>query len=151
MRNRNTQPSPSPYLEPAARLPSPVRRDVRRKEDDMSNTPSFFTGRIGRIQFLARYAPLVALHAWLFHAFIMKNTLYYFNDLHLPTLSLVIVVLTVCIADTLVKRFHDIDQSGLSYFLLFIPLYNLYLLAVLLFKKGTPGPNQYGQTSHDQN
>ena len=44
----------------------------------------------------------------------------------------------------IVKRFHDLDRPGKQYYLLLIPLYNLYLFLVLLFKKGTPGENQYG-------
>lgn len=43
-----------------------------------------------------------------------------------------------------VKRLHDLDKSGWYYFLFLIPLVNLILGLILLFKKGTQGPNQYG-------
>ena len=43
-----------------------------------------------------------------------------------------------------VKRFHDLDRPGSHYWLLLIPIYNLYLGLVLLFKKGTLGSNKYG-------
>ena len=44
-----------------------------------------------------------------------------------------------------VKRFHDLDRPGTHYWLLWVPLYYpFYLLWILLFKRGTDGPNQYG-------
>lgn len=43
-----------------------------------------------------------------------------------------------------IKRFHDIDKSGNNLWLGFIPLYNLYIGGMLLFRKGTVGPNKYG-------
>lgn len=45
----------------------------------------------------------------------------------------------------IVKRFHDLDRPGVHYWLLLIPLYNIYLGLVLLFQKGTTGPNKYGE------
>jgi len=43
-----------------------------------------------------------------------------------------------------VKRLHDLDRPGAHYWLLLIPIYNIYLTLVLHFKKGTAGPNHYG-------
>jgi hypothetical protein len=43
-----------------------------------------------------------------------------------------------------VKRLHDLDRSGAHYWLLLVPLYNIYLALLLLFKKGTTGPNRFG-------
>ncbi len=43
-----------------------------------------------------------------------------------------------------VQRLHDLDRSGWQYWRLSIPFYNLYLGFILLFRKGTKGPNQYG-------
>ena len=48
------------------------------------------------------------------------------------------------IAFEAVKRLHDLDRPGVHYWLLYIPFYNIYLGLLLLFKKGTSGPNQYG-------
>jgi uncharacterized membrane protein YhaH (DUF805 family) len=50
----------------------------------------------------------------------------------------------VMIAFEAVKRLHDLDRPGAHYWLLLIPFYNIYLGLLLLFKKGTSGPNQYG-------
>jgi uncharacterized membrane protein YhaH (DUF805 family) len=43
-----------------------------------------------------------------------------------------------------VKRFHDIDKPGWYVLLLWVPIYNLYLFLLLIFKKGTMGPNKFG-------
>ena len=44
-----------------------------------------------------------------------------------------------------VKRLHDLGKPGWHYWLMWIPLYNVYLGIVLLFVKGGTGPNQYGE------
>lgn len=44
-----------------------------------------------------------------------------------------------------VQRLHDIDRPQNHYWLCFIPIYNIYLGFLLLFKKGTNGQNQYGK------
>lgn len=44
-----------------------------------------------------------------------------------------------------VKRLHDLGKPGWHYWLMYIPLYNIYLGFVLLFTKGVTGPNQYGE------
>lgn len=47
----------------------------------------------------------------------------------------------VCIT---AKRLHDLERPSWHFWLLFVPLYNFYLGCVLLFKKGTEGPNSFG-------
>ena len=47
----------------------------------------------------------------------------------------------VCIT---VKRLHDLGRPGWHWWLLMVPLYNIYLGLVLLFQKGVDGPNQFG-------
>ena len=42
------------------------------------------------------------------------------------------------------RRFHDMDQSGWRCLTLFVPFLNLVTVAILLFGKGTDGPNYYG-------
>jgi uncharacterized membrane protein YhaH (DUF805 family) len=44
-----------------------------------------------------------------------------------------------------IQRLHDLDRPGGHWFLLFIPFYNLYLGLLLSFKKGTVGPNRFGE------
>lgn len=52
--------------------------------------------------------------------------------------------IAVVVAFQAVKRLHDLDRPGTHYWLLLIPLYNIYFGFVLLFKEGTKGQNQYG-------
>ena len=57
----------------------------------------------------------------------------------------VLQIIGVAIASPiLVKRLHDLDWPGLCCLLSFIPFIGLILGLILLFKKGTQGPNQYG-------
>jgi uncharacterized membrane protein YhaH (DUF805 family) len=43
-----------------------------------------------------------------------------------------------------VKRLHDLGRPGWHWFLLGVPIYNIYLGLVLLFKRGSWGDNQFG-------
>jgi uncharacterized membrane protein YhaH (DUF805 family) len=65
-----------------------------------------------------------------------------------PAALLVFYLLTmagvVATAFEAVKRLHDLERPGSHYWLLLIPFYNIYLALVLLFKRGTSGPNRYG-------
>ncbi|MDR2917623.1 MAG: DUF805 domain-containing protein [Tannerella sp.] len=54
--------------------------------------------------------------------------------------TLVVFIPTVAVV---VRRLHDINQSGLWYLIAFIPLGN-FILLVFMMMNGTPGPNQYG-------
>jgi uncharacterized membrane protein YhaH (DUF805 family) len=60
----------------------------------------------------------------------------------LLVLLIVAAYVSVCIS---IKRFHDLGKPGIHFLLLFIPLYNIYLGLVLLFKKGETGANAYGE------
>ena len=59
---------------------------------------------------------------------------------------LVFLIFTIIICQFLliIKRIHDIDKSNSHLWLIFIPIYNIYFILLLLFKKGTNGVNQYG-------
>ena len=50
----------------------------------------------------------------------------------------------IVLAFVMVRRLHDLDRPGWHFWLLFVPIYNLYLGIVMLFTKGTSGTNQYG-------
>jgi uncharacterized membrane protein YhaH (DUF805 family) len=58
---------------------------------------------------------------------------------------LISVIGIVIWAFLVVKRLHDLGKPGWHYWLMYIPLYNIYLSLVLLFTKGVAGPNQYGE------
>jgi uncharacterized membrane protein YhaH (DUF805 family) len=59
-------------------------------------------------------------------------------------LVLIVVVGTGACAIPVVKRLHDLERPGIQSLLLLVPLYNLYMLGVLLFQRGTRGKNRYG-------
>ncbi len=61
----------------------------------------------------------------------------------LPMAGVVVAAVVAGFAIT-VKRLHDLGRTGWHWLLLLIPLYNFYLTLVLLFRKGTFGPNPYG-------
>jgi carbonic anhydrase/acetyltransferase-like protein (isoleucine patch superfamily) len=46
------------------------------------------------------------------------------------------------------KRLHDLDKPGLFAALLFVPLLNFIVFVGLCLMPGTPGANQYGQTTN---
>ncbi|MGD1889754.1 MAG: DUF805 domain-containing protein [Cyclobacteriaceae bacterium] len=58
---------------------------------------------------------------------------------------LFVLILTVLQVFQMIKRLHDADMSGWFGLLCLVPLVNLGLAFILLFKDGTPGPNKYGE------
>ncbi|MBU8922950.1 MAG: DUF805 domain-containing protein [Bacteroidales bacterium] len=67
------------------------------------------------------------------------------------TLQVILWLVSIAVASIfVVKRMHDLDRPGVHYWLLYIPLYNLYVALVLLFVKGTAGPNKYGEDPLDK-
>ena len=43
------------------------------------------------------------------------------------------------------KRYHDFGWSGFNFLWSFVPMVNSILFLVLIFRKGTDGPNEYGE------
>lgn len=56
--------------------------------------------------------------------------------------NLILAAKIICVT---IQRFHDIGKSGYHFWLLLIPIYNIYLELVLLLKKGDDGENIYGE------
>jgi len=56
--------------------------------------------------------------------------------------SIIICWWYLLIVQTL-KRLHDLDRNGSHIFFLMIPIYNIYFIFILLFEKGTEGPNKF--------
>ena len=101
---------------------------------------SRYEGRIGRLRYLGLMigaAVLGAVIAALWGAFFMSDMK---EGQGLASLIIVVILQSIPI----VRRFHDLDRSGAHYWLLLIPVYNIYLGLLLLFKKGTVGPNRFG-------
>jgi hypothetical protein len=43
-----------------------------------------------------------------------------------------------------IKRAHDINETGHFCWLILVPFVNLWFAFVLAYRRGTPGPNQFG-------
>jgi uncharacterized membrane protein YhaH (DUF805 family) len=55
-----------------------------------------------------------------------------------------IAIAIVCLGMS-VRRYHDFDWSGWFVLLNLIPFVNLVMLAILLFKQGSPAANRFGE------
>lgn len=80
---------------------------------------------VGSIPFIYLIAYMQHVPMWIFQAIV-------FFLFFLPLLA------------TLVRRLHDTDHSGLWYFLIIAPIFNIYLMYILLLDSH-PGANKYGQ------
>jgi len=61
----------------------------------------------------------------------------------LPAIGVILGGIWAAVAVT-VKRLHDLGRPGWHWWLLMVPLYNIYLGLVLIFQRGTIGPNPFG-------
>ena len=57
---------------------------------------------------------------------------------------LLLLATQVAVACHVVRRLHDLGRPGTHFWLLLIPVYNVYLGWVLLFKRANATDNQYG-------
>jgi uncharacterized membrane protein YhaH (DUF805 family) len=91
-------------------------------------------GRAGRLEYISHIVGGVLLYV----------VTLAITESVLPVLLMFLFVVAdeICVA---VRRLHDLDRPSSDYWLLLIPIYNIYLSFVLLLKKGTDGPNQYDE------
>ena len=64
-------------------------------------------------------------------------------------LSLLVVLINAFLVGTFIvsataQRLHDLNRSGWYGLLLLVPVINIGLLLILIFKAGDPAPNRYG-------
>ncbi|WFD08708.1 DUF805 domain-containing protein [Tepidibacter hydrothermalis] len=59
--------------------------------------------------------------------------------------SFYVIAYLIFITCLMIQRLHDLNRSGIHIFLFMVPIYNIYLKLLILFKKGTDGPNEYGE------
>ncbi len=113
----------------------------------MFRHPFSFKGRIRRLEFG------ISVIIYYIYYGILLNMAYNLNNIDF---TLVFMVLTIIPAIWFIlaqtcKRLHDLDYSGWRYFLLFIPLYNIYFNLLLLFKDGDEYVNEYGSDPKGRN
>jgi len=74
--------------------------------------------------------------------FLIEGTMRGKEEAAIPFLTMVAAQLITLVF--VAKRFHDLDKSAWYILGLLVPFYNLYLGIILLFQKGTTGPNRFG-------
>ena len=103
-----------------------------------------YDGRIGRL----KYFTSILVASLIFYAVLFVVTFLFIQSSSPMTgmifIWILYIVYLIMLSFVIVKRLHDLDKSGTHFWLLLIPIYNIYLSLVLLFQKGTVGPNTYG-------
>lgn len=105
-----------------------------------------FSGRCSRTYF---WSVLVTIFIFIGISFL---PFYFLNGLDILGLvsrlffGIVLLVHLIPFLSLLVRRVHDLDYS---IWYMFIPLFNLYLLFLVLFFRGTEGANNFGDETVD--
>lgn len=104
----------------------------------------FFTyiGRLNRRPYFFRGLALVSIFKFL--TYVLKTHRMAFSIPILIVICIVTILTTAFAWFQSIKRLHDIDRSGWNSLLAFIPYVNIIFCLYLSFKKGTAGPNAYG-------
>ncbi len=66
------------------------------------------------------------------------------NHFSPDTYLVCVIIVEIATLFPVVKRLHDIDRSGVWWWAMLVPGFNIFLGIMLLFVKGTVGPNQFG-------
>jgi uncharacterized membrane protein YhaH (DUF805 family) len=107
------------------------------------------SGRMSRKHYFLH--SVLSFFGFLFAIFLLVNSWAWFGGGTVPSVVSVALFFAVLLSGAIgeicatIRRLHDLDRSGSRVFLLAIPVYNIYLECVLLFKRGTVGPNTYGE------
>ena len=109
----------------------------------MQNLSSLFHGRIGRAHFAYT---VLALFVLMIVIGIIDGIL---GDTALAFLWALVALVAYVVAAVVsigvsIRRYHDMGWSGWFVLLGLIPVVNLVMLAIQLFKPGMPGNNAYG-------
>ena len=119
-------------------------------ENNRSIKAKYFStnGRLNRKEYLVR-------SLWVAITFLILNTVVYFIAettkgesmmIFVSILSIIFSIInTIASISLSIRRAHDLDKSGKYLLWQLIPLVNLYICFVLIFKKGTDGSNRFGK------
>ncbi|MCT4564332.1 MAG: DUF805 domain-containing protein [Maledivibacter sp.] len=95
-----------------------------------------FEGRVNRAHFLR----VIFLLGIFFNN--IETDIGYLKSIFLYATCIIFAIAGICI---IIKRLHDLEISGGFIFLLLIPFISTFLIILLVFIKGTYGPNKYGE------
>ena len=107
------------------------------------------SGRVGRLSYFLRTLViyLVTVVALFGAIFVLVNIVpHHISNQLAPLVGAGVGLIgSVIIILQAVKRFHDLNRPGIHFLLLLIPIYGLYISLLLLFQRGTSGPNDFGE------
>jgi uncharacterized membrane protein YhaH (DUF805 family) len=103
-------------------------------------------GRISRRQYLLS---CIAIYLVTFGWFYVGGLMTFNEDVAIKTTGMLLFVTTLVAGGVvngflIIRRLHDLGKPGTHGWLLFVPMYSIYLHLVLLFARGVEGQNQYG-------
>lgn len=99
-----------------------------------------FKGRLNRLRFFG-YDFILGLILLMFKGLIEVTD----NEVALIIIIILTIIITISAISVCVRRLHDIELSGWFVLLNLVPIIDFIFELVLLFKKGTDGPNIYGK------
>ncbi|KJV39811.1 DUF805 domain-containing protein [Acinetobacter brisouii] len=118
-------------------------------------------GRLGRLSYIARFGFLHFLFIVILSVTAQGMHLINWNTMmlrtaHLPTPSffmlsggsILFLLYSYLIIVFMIRRLHDLNQSGWMSLLLLIPMLNLLFGLYLVLARGTPHANNYGVVPH---
>ncbi len=97
-------------------------------------------GRLNRKRYFLRGCILF------FICMIVEGILVAIQNISLIAIGSIILYIPLLISGVMlaIRRSHDLNHSGQYVIYMFIPIVGMIISLVLLFKKGTDGPNTYG-------
>ena len=110
--------------------------------EDVGIKAMFFKteGRLNRKRYFLRGCILF------FICMIVEGILVAIQNISLMAIGSIILYIPLLISGVMlaIRRSHDLNHSGRYVIYMFIPIVGMIISLVLLFKKGTDGPNPYG-------
>ena len=101
-----------------------------------------YAGRKGRAVFALAFFGILAIGA-----FFTWEVWIHRAQISTPILAIIAIVTAALVLTGIfaVRRLHDIDRPGSHYWYLWIPVYNVFFLAMLVMRAGTSGKNRYDE------
>ncbi|HKO02831.1 MAG TPA: DUF805 domain-containing protein, partial [Thermoanaerobaculia bacterium] len=101
-----------------------------------------YAGRKGRVVFSLAFFGMLAIGA-----FFTWEVWIHRAQISTPILAMIAIVTAALVLTGIfaVRRLHDIDRPGSHYWYLWIPVYNVFFLAMLVMRAGTSGKNRYDE------
>jgi len=105
----------------------------------------FFTikGRGGRKEYIIKFCLIIIIFCFVSYTDKYIGTTGIYSFIITLTYFFIVLVLFIQYFPLAIRRLHDLNASGWYVLLTFAP-FGQFLILWLMFKKGTTGPNKYG-------